>query len=426
MAAITERGAVRRLHDRFGFGPRQGDLDRGFAETLTGLLAPGADAGPPPPQLGPPPERPGKKDEAAKKQAAAQLKEQATQAVLWWLDRMVTTEHASAERLTWFWHGHFATSEQKVRSPRLMLAQNQTQRALGMGSFTALARAMIVDPALLLWLDGNKNKAGSPNENLAREFMELFTLGVGHYTEDDVREAARALTGWSADRDATTAKLVAKRHDTAPKRILGRDGDFTAQSFVDLVLGRPESAPFVLGRIWFRLVSSSPPPADVLNRLVAAYGANRDITAVLKAIAAEPAFRDPASALVKQPVEWLAGLLRALGVRPGSLDGKELFAGLRGMGQVPFEPPSVGGWAAGGAWLTTSAGAARLRLARHVAAHADPGAVAGARDRVAAVGDLLGVDGWSERTKNALAGVAGTVPDLIAVAACAPEYAVSG
>ncbi|GAA1987332.1 DUF1800 domain-containing protein [Amycolatopsis minnesotensis] len=428
MAAITERGAVRRLHDRFGFGPRPGELDRGFAETLTGLLTPGTDGGTPPPQLGPPPDRPGKKngDEAAKKQAAAKLKAQEAQAARWWLDRMATADHPSVERLTWFWHGHFATSEQKVRSPELMLAQNQTQRSLGMGSFTELARAMIVDPALLLWLDGNKNRAGSPNENLAREFMELFALGVGHYTEDDVREAARALTGWSADRDVTTAKLVTKRHDTASKHILGRDGDFTAQSFVDLVLGRPESAPFVVGRIWFRLVSSSPPPADVLNRLVAAYGAKRDITAVLKAIAAEPAFRDQALALVKQPVEWLAGLLRALGVRPGSLDDKELFAGLRGMGQVPFQPPSVGGWAAGGAWLTTSAGAARLRLARLVAGHAKPDAVANARDRVAAVGDLLGVDAWSERTKNALAGVTGTVPDLIAVAACAPEYAVSG
>lgn len=271
---------------------------------------------------GAPPDRPGKQDKAAKQAATKQLQAQAAQATLWWLDRMTAADVASVERLTWFWHGHFATSEQKVRSPELMLAQNQAQRDHALGSFTDLARAMIVDPALLLWLDGNSNKAGKPNENLAREFMELFTLGVGHYTEDDVREAARALTGWTAQRDTTTAKLVPKRHDDGEKRILGATGDFAAQSFVDLVLGRPESAPFVVGRIWFRLVSSAPPAPDVLNRLVAAYGSRRDIRALLRAITAEPAFRDSATSLVKQPVEWLAGLLRAFGVRPGSLDEK--------------------------------------------------------------------------------------------------------
>ncbi|WP_326952785.1 DUF1800 domain-containing protein [Amycolatopsis sp. NBC_01286] len=432
MVVLSERAAVRRLHDRLGFGPRPGDLDRGFAETRDRLLGTGPDAGAaatPMPFPGAPPDRPGKQDKAAKQAATKQLQAQAAQATLWWLDRMTAADVASVERLTWFWHGHFATSEQKVRSPELMLAQNQAQRDHALGSFTDLARAMIVDPALLLWLDGNSNKAGKPNENLAREFMELFTLGVGHYTEDDVREAARALTGWTAQRDTTTAKLVPKRHDDGEKRILGATGDFAAQSFVDLVLGRPESAPFVVGRIWFRLVSSAPPAPDVLNRLVAAYGSRRDIRALLRAITAEPAFRDSATSLVKQPVEWLAGLLRAFGVRPGSLDEKtraQLPAGLRGLGQVPFLPPSVGGWAAGGAWLTTSAGVARLHLAQLVAAHADLGVVAKASDKAAAIGELLGVDAWSDRTRAALAGVAGDVRQLATVAACAPEYVVSG
>ncbi|MFJ1759193.1 DUF1800 family protein [Amycolatopsis sp. NPDC088138] len=435
MVVLSERAAVRRLHDRLGFGPRPGDLDRGFAETRDRLLGTGADAGAaatPMPTPGAPPERPKKADKqnkAAKQQANKQLQAQSTQAALWWLDRMVAADLPSVERLTWFWHGHFATSEQKVRSPELMLAQNWTQREHALGSFTDLARAMVVDPALLLWLDGNSNKAGKPNENLAREFMELFTLGVGHYTEDDVREAARALTGWTAQRDTTTAKLVPKRRDDGEKHILGATGDFAAQSFVDLVLGRPDSARFVVGRLWFRLVSAEPPAADVLNRLVAAYGSRRDVRAVLRAITAEPAFRDSATSLVKQPVEWLAGLLRAFGVRPGSLDEQartQLLAGLRGLGQVPFLPPSVGGWAAGGAWLTTSAGVARLHLAQLVAGHADLGTVAKASDKTTAIGELLGVDAWSGRTKAALAGVAGDVRQLSTVAACAPEYVVSG
>ncbi|NKQ52456.1 DUF1800 domain-containing protein [Amycolatopsis sp. K13G38] len=432
MVVISERAAVRRLHDRFGFGPRPGDLNTGFGETLARLLTAGPDAGAqatPIPQLGPPPRQPGKQDAAAKKQAAQQLQTQSAQAALWWLDRMVAADVASAERLTWFWHGHFATSEQKVRSPQLMLTQNQTLRTLGMGSFTQLAHALIVDPAMLLWLDGNSNKAGKPNENLAREFMELFTLGVGHYTETDVREAARALTGWTANRDTSSARLVARWHDGTAKQILGRTADFDAASFVDLVLGRPESAPFVVGRVWFRLVSATPPAPDALDRLVAAYGPNRDIRALLSAIAAEAAFHDPATSLVKQPVEWLAGLMRALGVRPGALDAKartQLLAGLRGMGQVPFEPPSVGGWAAGAAWLTTSAGLARLHLAQLVAEHADLGAVSKAGDKPAAIGELLGVDAWSARTRDSLTGVANDPRQLAAVAACAPEYVVSG
>jgi uncharacterized protein (DUF1800 family) len=429
MVVLSERAAVRRLHDRLGFGPRPGDLDRGFAETRDRLLGGGPDAGAaatPVPELAPPPDKPGKNaDDAAKKQVQAQ----ATQAVGWWLDRMAAADVASVERLTWFWHGHFATSEQKVRSPRLMLAQNQAQREHALGSFTDLARAMVVDPALLLWLDGNSNKAGKPNENLAREFMELFTLGVGHYSEDDVREAARALTGWTAKRDTDGAQLAPKRHDNGVKHILGASGDFSAQSFVDLVLARPESAPFVTGRVWSRLVSSTPAPADTQNRLIAAYGSGRDIRALLRAITDEPAFHDSATSLVKQPVEWLAGLLRAVGVRPGKLDEKtraQLLTGLRGMGQVPFQPPSVGGWAAGGAWLTTSAGVARLHLAQRVVAHADLAAVAKARDKVAAIGDLLGVDAWSERTRAALANAGGDVRQLSTVAACAPEYVVSG
>jgi uncharacterized protein (DUF1800 family) len=427
MAALSDRDAVRRLLDRFGLGARPGETDRGFDEVLTGLLGPAqpdAGAAATPPRLFPEIDNP--KDPAAKKQADQQRTAQERQAVLWWLDRMATADAAAVEKLTWFWHGHFATSEQKVRSPRLMLAQNETFRRFGLGGFTDLARALVVDPAMLLWLDGNANRAGAANENLAREFMELFALGQGHYSEQDVREAARALTGWSVKRTDTEAQLVPKRHDDTPKTIFGGTADFDEVSFVDAALARPESAPFVVGRLWFRLVSATPPPADVLARLVAAYGTNRDIRTALRAIAGTREFRDDRSELVKQPVEWLAGLCRALRVRPGTLDDKTkagLVTGLRGMGQLPFQPPSVGGWPAGGAWLTTAAGVARLQLARAIAEHADLGALR-SDDRAGAVAELLGVPAWSDRTKSALAPLADPV-QLTAVAACAPEYVVS-
>jgi uncharacterized protein (DUF1800 family) len=376
--------------------------------------------------------RPGaaKQDAAAKKQAVRAIASQELTLAGWWLERMVATEAPLVERMTWFWHGHFATSEQKVRSPRLMQHQNETFRQQGTGSMTTLAKSMIVDPAMMVWLDAQQNSVRAPNENLAREAMELFLLGIGHYTEDDVRAAARALTGWTVDRTNIAARLLPRRHDNNTKTILGATQNFDADSFVELVLSQQASPRFIAGRIWYRLVSTTPPPADVLDRLVAAYGPNRDVHGLLVALAAEPAFRDTARTMVKQPVEWLVGLLRAVGVKPGQLPPTVVHAvvnGLQALGQVPFLPPNVGGWPADVAWLTTSAALTRLKLAEAVATRVDLTSVSAvsAAARPEAVRVLLGVDTWSDRTKAALAKVAGDARPLFAIAACAPEYLVS-
>lgn len=416
---------MRRLQERLGFGPRAGGVEGEFDAVLGRLLSSAPDAGMSAPPALAMPEMPEKakkedKDKAAKKAANKMRAGQEVKVAVWWLDRMVAGERAT-ERLTWFWHGHFATSSQKVRSPQLMLAQNQVFRANARGSFTDLAQRLIVDAAMIRWLDGNDNRKGSPNENLAREFLELFTLGIGHYTENDVKEGARALTGWTVRRTSAEARLVPARHDAKPKTFLGQTGDFGAKEFVDLALAKAESAEFVIGRLWFRLVSPTPPTPETRARLQSAYGAKRDIQAVLKAIVAEPAFRDSASTMVKQPVEWAVGLMRALNLRPASFDDKakvRLLAGLKGMGQVPFRPPSVGGWPSGASWLTTSAGVTRLQLAQFLAKQAQLKDVDGVRT-------TFGVDTWSERSRNALAGLTDPA-QLVAVAACAPEYVVSG
>src|SRR5262249_30464232 len=158
------------------------------------------------------------------------------------------------ERVTWFWHGHFATSVQKVRSARLMLQQNQTERQHALGDFSVLAKAMVVDPAILVWLDGQKNTAKAANENLARELMELFTLGINQYTEQDVRESARALTGWKVNRDGMTATLAPKQHDAKDKTVLGHTGPLDALSLVDILVAAPPSSRFIAQRLWYRLV----------------------------------------------------------------------------------------------------------------------------------------------------------------------------
>jgi uncharacterized protein (DUF1800 family) len=433
MPVVEERAAVRRLFERFGFGPRPGELDaavaQGFDRTAEVLLAAGDDPGAratPPPALAPEP-KPGK-DKEARRQAAEQVRKEQAAVTLWWLDRMVASDAPLTERLTWFWHGHFATSAQKVRSARLMLAQNETFRRAGAGDFAVLAKAMAVDPAMLIWLDGQKNTAKAANENLARELMELFTLGVGHYSEHDVREAARALTGWKVNRDAANASMVAKQHDAGAKTVLGQTGDLDAAKLVDVLVAQQASPRFIAQRLWSRLVSSAPPGDDVVDRLVAGYGPGRDVRGMLRALAADPGFRDGKSTLVKQPVEWAVGLMRALRIRPSALpegDRTKLLAGLRGMGQVPFLPPSVGGWPSGAAWLTTSAALSRLQVARLLTARADLGGLS-TSDPVAAIGALLGVDGWSERTRSALGKLTRQPAQLAAVAATAPEYTVSG
>ncbi|MEV0291066.1 DUF1800 domain-containing protein [Kribbella sp. NPDC050820] len=424
MSEISERAAVRRLNDRLGFGPAPGELSAGYDETVRRLLGPGPDAAAnafaPPTGLEPPAKAASKnasKDE--KKAAARQRAGQERKLAVWWLDRMVASRTAS-ERLTWFWHGHFATSNQKVRNAAWMLAQNQTQRTHALGRFGDLAEAMVVDTAMIRWLDGQRNRRGTPNENLAREFLELFTLGIGHYTEKDVAEGARCLTGWVLRPKAT---LQRRRFDAGSKTLFGTTGNFDAKGFAVLALSQPASAGFVIGRLWFRLVSATPPDAATVARLAKAYGPSRDVRSLLTAMVAEAAFRDSESALVKQPVEWAVGLMRALGVQPGKLPEKDqtkLLAGLRGMGQLPLRPPSVGGWPSGASWLTTSAGLTRLQLAQHLVKQAELPALS-----VDKVATLLGVDGWSARTKAALAGVKDPA-QLTAVAACAPEYVVSG
>ena len=176
----------------------------------------------------------------------------------WWVQEMLATPSPLTERMTLFWHNHFVSSQQKVRVARLMYAQNAIFRANALGNFGTLLQVASKDPAMVVYLDSVQNRKGTPNENFAREVMELFTLGQGHYGEQDIKEAARAFTGWSIDRDTGAFVFRPRLHDDGEKTILGSTGRFDGDAVLDLLLARPETAEFVVGKLWVEFVSPTP------------------------------------------------------------------------------------------------------------------------------------------------------------------------
>jgi uncharacterized protein (DUF1800 family) len=309
-----------------------------------------------------------------------------------------------------------------------MAAQNQKLRTLSLGDFRNLAYAMLTDAAMLRWLDAQTNTAKAPNENLAREFMELFTLGHGDgYTEDDVREGARALTGWVI-RPGGDPTMVPRRHDHTAKTIFGVTRNFDAQGFCDLVLAKPKSPQYVAGRLWQQLASDTPPSPRALDRLVSAYGPGRNLRALTRAILTDDEFVNSRAAIVNTPVEWLVGVIRTLRVPVDtSARLKMADAALKSLGQRPFYPPDVGGWPHGRVWMSTASADVRMRAASLMARNGDLSTVEdiAANDRIDAVGYLIGIGAWSDRSVAALQPLVRTPVQLVAAAVNTPEYLTS-
>jgi uncharacterized protein (DUF1800 family) len=429
--------ATARMLRRAGFGATGPEVDAlvtgDWPAHVDAMLGTGPDADPgavatPVPTLATP-RAPGRgATPAARKEFRRQLAEQASILSAWWLRRMAAVQNPVHEKLTLLWHNHFATSAQKVRVAAYLAAQNQKLRTMALGDFRALAYSMLTDAAMLRWLDGQTNTAKAPNENLAREFIELFALGHGNgYTEDDVRAGARALTGWVIRPDGQTS-VMPRRHDAAAKTLFGHTGNFDAAGFCDAVLAQPKSAHYITGRLWQQLASDEPPAPQALDRLVSAYGPGRDLRALTRAILTDQEFTRGRAAVVNTPIEWLVGVIRALGVpinEPEQLKFSETT--LRALGQRPFYPPSVGGWPRGQVWLSTASAAVRLRAASRLANSGDLSLVeeAATGDRIDAAGYLIGVGAWSDRTADALEPLVRRPPQLVAVAVNTPEYLTS-
>ena len=314
-------------------------------------------------------------DRFSREGQAARAKDRKLMAQLqqWWAQRMIDTPRPAEERLTLLWHGHFATSYRSVPDTFLMQQQNQLLRREANGNFATLTRGIVRDPAMLRYLNNNRNNKRRPNENLARELMELFTLGVGNYSENDIKEGARALTGYNVDDN--DFRFYQNQHDDEPKTILGQTGPFDGDAFVDILLRQQACAQFTCLKLYDHFV------ADVGDRYDAVPDAPRRviddmartlmrheyrIAPVLTELFRSRHFYDDAVVghKIKDPTQLMVGTVRGLGT-PTRQWGA-LSSGMQAMGQVLFQPPTVNGWDSGRAWINTSTLFARQNLTTYL------------------------------------------------------------
>jgi hypothetical protein len=289
----------------------------------------------------------------------------------WWLTRMLYSPHPLREKMTLFWHNHFATSNAKVQSARMMVGQYRLMHRHALGDYAALLRGMSADPAMLVWLDGKGSKKGSPNENYAREVMELFSLGVGNYSEKDIREAARAFTGW--DVIDGEAKFNETDHDDGEKTVLELKGKWKPDDIVRICLEQPACALFICKKLFRFLVSDTLEPTKaLLAPLAAGFRKSKyDFGALVKRVLSSNLFFSSHAyrTKVKSPVDFALGTVRALEGRIGTT---ALAAELERLGQNVFSPPSVKGWEGGPAWLNGQTLLYRQNLALAFCSTEDP------------------------------------------------------
>ncbi len=328
-------------------------------------------------------------------------------AVQYWLDRMATTPTPIVEKMALFWHGNLASSTDAAL-PRHLFRQIKTYRSLGLGDVHDLLQAMAIDPAMLQYLNNASNVAAEPNENFARELMELFTLGNGAFTEQDVIEMARAWTGYNYDRDGEQFIYRANKHDTGSKTIFGITRNWTGpEALTEIVRGSRQAtcARFLATKIW-SFFAYPGPSSTIVDALAAAFtSSGMNVKALLRAVFLRPEFRlaTTRTALVRSPIEYFVATMRAVGMDAATLHPEWW---LEPMGQAPYQPPNVSGWKQNAAWISTSAQWAKGSFAGWVRWVAnDAGLLAGTGSlapaaAATAVLDRFGIDDPSPLTRK--------------------------
>ncbi len=346
---------VGHLYRRAGFGATKAELDAGLADgpakTLDRVLAgtpDGADFV--------------RTSEYMASEKSMPSGTPGTRLSAWWLDRMLKTGHPLREKITLFWHNHFATSNTGVRNTRYMLGQYRLMNQHALGSFREMLVEMGTDPAMMVWLNTVDSVKGKPNENYARELMELFSLGIGHYTETDIREAARAFTGYELTNGKGT--FNSRKHDAGEKTVFGKTGAFRGEDIARLCLDQPACPRFITQKLYAFLVSEAEPPShELIEPLADLYRkSDFDTGKLVRVILRSNVFFSPGAyrARIKGPVDFAVGIVRGLEGTAGALP---LAAMLEGLGQVLFAPPSVKGWDGGPTWLNAQTLLSRNNLA---------------------------------------------------------------
>jgi len=299
-----------------------------------------------------------KGDVGAKKMFLEQQRQQEKDLNIGWINKMSTTDAQLQEKMTLFWHNHFA-----CRSNRASFAQqlNNIQRTNALGNFGTMVMEVSKSPAMLQFLNNQQNQKGHPNENFARELMELFTIGRGNYTEQDVKESARAFTGWSFDKDGNF-KMRPYAHDNGEKTFMGKTGNFQGEDIINTLLARKETAHFISNKLYKYFVNEMPDPAHVSAMADVFYNANYEIKPLLEYVFTSDWFYDDKNTgnLIKSPVELLVGLNRQFYITYQKPEILLLFE--RALGQVLFNPPNVAGWPGGRSWIDSSSLMYRMKI----------------------------------------------------------------
>lgn len=280
----------------------------------------------------------------------------------WWLGRMIATVRPLQEKMTLFWHGHFATANYKVHDASLMYQQNQLFRSYALARFDDLLSAIYKDPAMLIWLDGARNTKFAPNENWGREVLELFTLGHGNYTEDDVHACSRAFTGWRVTPDGQ-AVFVPRLFDDSVKTLLGETGAWTADDAVRILAANPTTGKFLATKLW-HFFASDEPSSSTIRTLAHEYTTtDHSIEAMVHKMFLLPEFYSRSTRLghIKSPVEFVVETIRQMGLT--NIDLTNFPRVLAFLGQELFNPPNVGGWPGGLSWINAATMLGRFNFA---------------------------------------------------------------
>lgn len=379
MALITDREKAAHLLRRFGLGASEAELDYYLQDGLQGAIDRLLDYDSV--------EEPIDLDPMALANANGQINVPAI--LTWWGFKLITTRRPLLEKMTLFWHDHFATSGAKVNQAPLLYQQNEILRKNATGDFRTLLLEVSQDPAMLFWLDNQFNVRGKPNENFAREIMELFTLGIGNYTERDVQEAARAFTGWSIGRPNRQAEGMpratflyrAAQHDFGIKEVLGSKGDFSGEEVIGLLCGHPQTAKYLVKKLWEWFAYPDPEPALVERFATSFRDSGLDIKRLLRQMMGSTEFySDKAERKVyKNPIDFTVATIRQLGVgeatanaansgNPQNVRGRLLpstamTVSAAAMGMRLLYPPDVAGWDGGAAWISSATMVERIKWA---------------------------------------------------------------